>query len=133
VVVCYSLPLRFISRYSLLLYSPTFHVLRGRELNFCIFGKCNRLQMRTYNNKYIILYLEMIVARRVFHPISGIMVLWLELLPLSLPVAMYQSVKTVKSIINQLSYGIKKRKNFDELAENISIYLLRKFLYSQSN
>jgi len=54
--------------------------------------------MRIYNNKYIILHLEMIVAQRViFHRISDILVLWLE--PL-LPVARYQSVKLLNQLLS---------------------------------
>ena len=94
--VFYSLLLRFSSRLFSLLSFPS-RVSCGRELNFWIFefGKCDR---RIYNNKYIILYLETIVAWHViFHRISGILVFLLELLPLLSTVLLrYQS--TVKSV-----------------------------------
>ena len=66
-----------------------------------------------YNNKYSILYLKTIMARRViFRRISGILILWLELPPLlPLPVAKYQSVKLLNQLINQLIHQFAVRKS----------------------
>ena len=79
--VCYFFPLRFSSRHSLysLLRSLVFLVGGIKFLDFWIL-ESDRFQTRIYNNKYIILYLETIVARHVifhrikqhFDPLAGV-------------------------------------------------------------